>query len=329
MILTAALALLAAGTVSADAGTLAPAPLYRDPVHDGAADPSVVYDPRAGKWVMFYTNRRADMELDDSKDVRWVHGTAIGIARSKDGADWRYAGTAKLPSACTGETLWAPDVLRVGKTWHMWVTVVPGIYRDWNAPRRIVHLASDDLRTWTCSDAPELGSDRVIDAEVMPLPTGGFRMYFNDERKGKSVRFADSDDLINWSIRDTVIQTPGEGPVAFQWKGSVWLISDAWKGLLVMRSQNGANWTKQENYLLDEPGVRLTDRAKGQHPDVVVVGDRAWLFYFVQQSGEPEAAGKPGWGRRSVIQVTELHECDGQLSVSRDEPSRILLPAED
>ncbi|WP_243644418.1 hypothetical protein [Sphingomonas sp. PP-CE-1A-559] len=34
-------------------------PLFRDPVHDGAADPSTVYDAARREWVMFYTNRRA------------------------------------------------------------------------------------------------------------------------------------------------------------------------------------------------------------------------------------------------------------------------------
>lgn len=322
------LAIAAASALAAQsaAGTLAPAPLYRDPVHDGAADPSIVRDAANGEWVMFYTNRRADIAVEDAKDVRWVHGTAIGTARSRNGADWRYAGTAEIPADCTGETLWAPDVVRIGDRWHMWLTVVPGVFRDWNAPRWIVHLTSPDLARWTCADMPDLGSDRVIDADVVPLSGGGYRMFYNDERKNKAVLYADSRDLTNWKTGGTIVETPGEGPVAFRWRGHDWLVSDAWKGLLVMRSKDGKTWKRQEDYLLPQPGARLTDRAKGQHPDVVVSGDRAWLFYFVQQGGEPEAGGNPGWARRSVIQVVELNEAEGRLSVSRDTPSRISLP---
>lgn len=320
--LTAGLA-LAAHPVK---GTLAPAPLYRDPVHDGAADPSIVRDPATGEWVMFYTNRRADLAMDDPKDVRWVHGTAIGMARSRGGADWRYAGTAAIPAECTGETLWAPDVVRIGKTWHMWLTIVPGVFRDWNAPRKIVHLTSPDLATWTCADTPDLGSDRVIDADVVAMPDGTYRMFYNDERRNKAVLFAESRDLRNWSPGTLVVDTRGEGPIAFNWRGQHWLISDAWKGLVVMRSADGKTWIRQSDHLLAKPGARLTDRAKGQHPDVVVAGNRAWLFYFVQQSGEPEAASSADWGRRSVMQVVELEERGGILSVSRDQPSRIALP---
>ncbi len=41
--------------------TAAPKPLYRDPVHDGAADPSLIWNRAEKKWMMFYTNRRADV----------------------------------------------------------------------------------------------------------------------------------------------------------------------------------------------------------------------------------------------------------------------------
>jgi hypothetical protein len=302
------------------AAQAAPVPLYRDPVHDGAADPSIVYDPASREWVMFYTNRRADLPLADPRDVSWVHGTAIGVARSDDGAAWTYAGTAAIPAECTGPTLWAPEVQRFGDTWHMWLTVVPGIFTDWNAPRFVVHLTSSDLETWECGDRLELGSDRVIDASVLALPQGGYRLWFNDERAGKSIKYADSPDLEQWTVRGTAVSTPGEGPKAFRWRDRWWLISDAWKGLLVQSSTDGEHWTAQPEHLLAEAGSRPTDRAKAQHPEVVVAGDRAYLVYFVHQSGEPEAERDPAWGRRSVLQVVELEETDGRIAVDRQAP---------
>lgn len=312
-LMLAALLALLAGAPDAQA----PVPLFRDPVHDGAADPSIVHDEARGEWVMFYTNRRADLPLADPKDVSWVHGTAIGVARSKDGATWRYSGTAKIPESCTGPTLWAPEVQRFGGKWHMWLTVVPGIFADWNAPRFLVHLTSADLARWDCGERVELGSDRIIDASVLALPGGGYRLWFNDERAGKSIKYADSADLVQWKVRGTVVSTPGEGPKAFRWRGRWWLISDAWKGLLVQRSDDGETWTAQPGHLLGEPGTRPTDRAKAQHPDVIVAGDRAYLVYFVHQSGEPEAAADKSWHRRSVLQAAELREQDGILSVDR------------
>lgn len=314
--LLAALALL---------GQTAPVPLFRDPVHDGAADASTVHDPKTGEWVMFYTNRRADLKLADPKDVSWVHGTAIGVARSKHGAKWRYSGTAAIPESCTGATLWAPEVQRFGGKWHMWLTVVPGVFRDWNAPRFIVHLTSSDLERWECGERVELGSDRVIDASVLALPQGGYRLWFNDERMGKAIRWADSPDLETWTVRGTAVTTPGEGPKAFRWRGRWWLISDAWKGLLVQHSNDAEHWTAQPGHLLGEAGTRPTDRAKAQHPDVIVSGDRAYLIYFVHQSGEPEAATDSEWRRRSVLQVAELHEKNGAITIDRGAPVRIQL----
>ena len=70
-------------------GKVASKPLFRDPVYDGAADPVVIWNQKEKKWVMFYTNRRAnEIGLDG---VTWVHGTRIGIAESSDGgANWQY-----------------------------------------------------------------------------------------------------------------------------------------------------------------------------------------------------------------------------------------------
>ncbi|VXC61914.1 glycoside hydrolase family 43 [Sphingomonas sp. AX6] len=303
---------------------VAPKPLHRDPVHDGAADASTVYDPAAREWRMFYTNRRADLNVAD-KDVSWVHGTHIGVATSKDGATWTYAGVANIPAACTGPTLWAPEVKRFGNTWHMWLTVVPGVFSDWNAERFIVHLTSGDLKTWTCGERLNLGSDRVIDASVVALPSGGYRLWFNDERLGKAIRYADSTDLKHWQVKETVVETPGEGPKAFRWKSRWWLVSDAWKGLLVMRSEDAANWTQQADHLLAEPGTHATDRAKGQHPDVIVSGDHAYLIYFVHQSGEPQAISDPNWHRRSVLQIVELNEAGGIVTVDRNATTRVRL----
>ncbi|WP_416462670.1 glycoside hydrolase family 43 [Sphingomonas sp. VDB2] len=310
---------------AAASGPVAPKPLFRDPVHDGVADASTVRDTRSGEWVMFYTNRRADLPPEDPKDARWVHGTAIGVARSKDGARWTYGGTADIPKSCTGDTLWAPEVQWLAGQWHMWLTVVPGVYRDWNAPRFIVHLTSPDLTRWTCGERLDLGSDRVIDASIMALPAGGYRLFFNDERMNKAIRAADSDDLVHWTVGERLTETPGEGPKAFRWKGRYWLISDAWQGLLVMRSDDAAHWTTQPDHILSQPGIHPTDRAKGQHPDIIVAGERAYIIYFVHQEGEDEAKANPDWKRRSVLQIAELKEKDGVVSVDRNAPARVRL----
>jgi hypothetical protein len=301
-------------------------PFYRDPLHDGAADPVLVRDRAHGEWVMFYTNRRADLKREGTDDARWVHGTQIGIARSRDGTHWRYDSTAAIPRACTGPTLWAPEVQRFAGRWHMWITVVPGVFRDWQAPRFIVHLTSTDLRHWTCGKRLELGSDRVIDASVIALPGGGWRLYYNDERADKAIRQADSHDLDRWTLGPQLTQTRGEGPKAFRWRGRWWLVSDAWKGLLAMYSPDGAHWAAQDHYLLADAGRQPTDRAKGQHPDIVVDGKRAWIIYFVHQTGEDEARTDPEWGRRSVLQIAELHANGDRLKVDREAPARLPRP---
>src|SRR6188768_20810 len=73
--------------------TVAPKPLFDDPVYHGAADPIIIYNKAKKKWWMLYTNRRASIE---DTTVRWVHGTRIGIAESKDGVKWKYLDTTNI-----------------------------------------------------------------------------------------------------------------------------------------------------------------------------------------------------------------------------------------
>lgn len=314
-----------AGSVCAET---APKPLYRDPVHDGAADASIMYDKANKTWRMFYTNRRADLKLPDPKDVAWVHGTAIGVATSKDGQSWTYSGTAKIPTECTGETLWAPELQKFGDTYHMWLTVVPGVFSNWNGSRTIVHLTSKDLDSWTCGDTLDLGSDRVIDASVVKLKSG-YRLWFKDERKGSRLFAADSPDLVHWTRQATpVVDIAAEGPKVFKFKGKYWMIADAWKGLIVLSSKDTQTWALQDERLLETPGVAPTDDAKGQHPDVVVNNGRAFIYYFVHQSEAPEAKTDPYYHQRTVLQVAELKYVNGKLTVDRNAKvdARLIAP---
>ncbi|HYC70923.1 MAG TPA: glycosyl hydrolase [Opitutaceae bacterium] len=330
-----AFALLAALAV---AGPLvaapAPKPLFRDPVFDGAADPVVAWNPAARKWWMFYTNRRANQP--GLSGVAWVHGCRIGIAESADGASWTYVGTAEieLPPEIGGTepTHWAPDVITAPDgTHHMYLTVVPGIFENWQHPRRIVHLTSTDLRRWRYHSALTLSSDRVIDAAVHPLPSGGWRMWYNNERDRKSIYYADSPDLFEWTDRGKaagVGERPGEGPYVFRWKDACWMIVDLWRGLGVYRSDDLATWTAQPNDLLGVPGQGPDDGVNGGHAGVVVNDGRAFLFYFTHpgRAGtiSPQDKDSPEL-RRSSILVVELLERDGQLVCDRDAVTDIAL----
>lgn len=324
--------LLLSAALLAGCSTPAPRPLYDDPVWHGAADAATVYNRVLGRWEMFYTARRATLRLDDPKDVSWVHGTRIGIATTDDGNTWHHAGEASFPEACTGgavaqTTHWAPEILDQEGTYHLWLTVVPGIHSRWTGERRIEHLTSTDLRAWRCAGRVELGSDKVIDASIVRLDDGRWRLWYKDEAGGSKLKFADSNDLEHWTPRGPVSNLPAEGPKVFRFANQWWLVADLWKGLLVLRSDDAEHWQEQPARLLAEPGRQASDRAKGQHPDVVVVDGRAYLIYFVHQGGEDAARGDDRWWQRSVIQVAEIKLQDGWLAVDRNAPPPDLRAA--
>ena len=63
------------------------APIYRDPVADGAADPTVIRREGTDEWWMFYTNRQPAAA---GPKFTWIHGSPIGVAVSRDdGAGWQ------------------------------------------------------------------------------------------------------------------------------------------------------------------------------------------------------------------------------------------------
>jgi len=215
-------------------GWLAPKPLYADPIYDGAADPVVVWNRKAKRWYMLYTNRRATAQGLDG--VAWVHGTRIGVAVSDDGANWTYLDTCDINYRPTeAYTHWAPDVVYHKGLYHMYLTYVPGVFTDWRHPRDIVHLTSGDLLHWKYESTLNLASDRVIDASVFRLPDGNWRMYYNNERDGKSMYYADSPDLYRWtdSGRKVVGDKGGEGAKVFRWQGGNWMLVDNWDGHFV------------------------------------------------------------------------------------------------
>jgi hypothetical protein len=306
-------------------GKPAAKPLFRDPIHDGAADPVLCWNRQEKKWFMFYTNRRANLAKE--RGVAWVHGTHIGIAESSDhGATWTYRGIAEIDLGEPNQTYWAPEVVEHNGTYHMYLTHVPGIFDDWRHPRDIVHLTSQDLLKWTEQSVLKLSSDRVIDACVLQLSDGTWRLWYNNERDGKSIYYADSPDLYNWTDKGKAIgDRPGEGPKVFQWQGKYWMVVDVWRGLGIYHSEDLLHWTRQQENLLEQPGTGPDDQVKGGHPDVVVSGDRAFLFYFTHPSRRNGGPQSPYEQARSSIQVVELEYKEGELACDRDKPTYIQL----
>lgn len=314
-------------------GVLAPKPAYRDPVYDGAADPVVIWNPLVEKWWMFYTNRRANQS--QLPGVSWVHGTPIGIAESSDGANWSYLGTANfndLPAECGGKdvTLWAPDVvLGDDGRWHMYLTIVPGIAETWGIPGFIAHLTSTNLYDWKFENRLSVLGTSILDADILKMPDGMWRMYYKDQNDYSSICLTESKDLYHWTAPKEVLKINGEGPIAFHWRGYYWLIIDSWKGQTVHRSRDGNTWERQpgENLLPDGEGTGLDDVTNALHANVVVNNDRVYMYYFTHPGRTGEDKEKDTYGqRRTSIQVVELKLNNNDwITADRNNPTYVQL----
>lgn len=162
---------------------------------------------------------------------------------------------------------------------------------------------------------------------MFPLPGGGWRLWYNNEPDGKSIYYADSDDLYHWTDKGKAesVVVNGEGPNVFCLDGKYFMIVDEWKGLSVFRSDDLENWTKQEGrYLID--GQEGQDR--GNHADVEVVDGHAYMFYFTAvREADPEG-GRPHF-KGHAVHVTELKLDDaGRLYCDTTQPCLINLMAD-
>ena len=301
----------------------ASAPLYRDPIFDGAADPTVVYFSKDKEWRMYYTQRRANAAFEG---VAFCYGSAIGIAKSKDnGKTWSYAGIAKLPQPDSGHnTFWAPQVIFNAKTklYHMFVTYIKGIFSNWGGERQIFHYTSKDLSDWKFEKP--IGTKGCIDASVIQLNNGTWKMWYKDEARGSHTLSALSDDLFNWEINNTseVAGNAHEGPVVFYWKNKYWMLTDKWNGLDCYESDDASKW-KKNNSILDKVGHRIDDNDIGRHAEVKVIDDRAYIFYFTHPGRiykDGKSVSEQGQIRfqRSSIQFAELELKNGKVICDRD-----------
>lgn len=297
-------------------------PLFRDPIYDGAADPTVIWSQEEHAWFLFYTARRANLDLPG---FAWVHGTDIGIATSRDeGHTWRYRGIAHgLPIERGTNTFWAPEIIEHDAQYHMYVSYVQGVPLDWSGERHILHYVSHNLWDWQFRSQLTLSSDYVIDACIHPLPGGGWRMWYKDEAHGAHTYAADSIDLDAWQVVGPVItDVPHEGPNVFAWHGVYWMVTDFWSGLGVYRSLDLHTWQRQAN-ILDKPGQRPDDGSCGRHADIVVNGDLATIFYFVhpdEDAPHPEMVHNviPYAKRRSSIQAASLALAEDEVTLLCD-----------
>jgi hypothetical protein len=324
----------------------APAPLYDDPVWHGASDPAVVWLPgkgEKGEYWMYYTQRRAT--LPNPKGVDWVHGSAIGIARSADGLHWNYEGVAQGTIKVDGGekslgepvkdgiTWWAPTVFwekgngisgggTAGDRLHMFVTFVHGIFTTWTGDRTIEHFTSEDGVHWTYVSSLPLASRRCIDPTVYKID-GTWYLWYKNEAAGSHTFMAQSKDLNAWEDKGEVIPGRGhEAPFVWHWKGAYWDLQDNGRALDAWRSEKGvSDWTT--NALLLEAnsvGQRTLDKGTGHHPWIVLQApppsatgpavadnEQLVLFYFTHN------------GNRTYMQMAEvtLGE-DGKLMCDRN-----------
>jgi hypothetical protein len=217
----------------------------------------------------------------------------------------------------------------------MFVVYYRGTRSHWGGSPAIHHYTSRNLWDWKHIGPLQLSSDRVIDATLFQLKNGKFRMWYKDETRGANTMMSESDDLFKWTTKadkPTIGGQAHEGPKVFEFKGHYWMLTDEWQGMRVYRSSDLEHWEKQ-GLILDKASSRPEDSPSGAHGDVVVVNDKAYVFYFTHPGrkkhfeGAMDTDGCYSYSvKRSSIQVAELVFDGENLTCDRDKPFDFFLP---
>jgi hypothetical protein len=110
------------------------------------------------------------------------------------------------------------------------------------------------------------------------------------------------------------------------------MLTDEWQGMRVYRSNDLEHWEKQ-GLILDTASSRTDDTPSGAHGDVVVIGDRAYVFYFTHPGRSKHFEVKPDpdgqlfyTNHRTTIQAAPLEVINGTLVSNREKPFDFYLP---
>lgn len=296
------------------------APLFRDPIYDGAADPIVRWNNVEKNWWMLYTARHANQ---NTPGVAYCYGTNIGIASSDDnGKTWKYRGELDLDFEEGKNTFWAPEIIYAERIYHLFVTYSRGVTTYWSGGASIHHYTSKDMWKWEHHGSINLSGGSVIDATVFQKNHEDYYMWYKDGRG--QIRLAKSKNLFDWDDSENItFEGNQEGPVIFEFGGFYWMLTDEWKGMRVYKSTDLISWEKQ-GLVLSDQGTRKDDYPTGAHGDVVVVDNKAFLFYFTHPGRKShldeiydEHGVMPYSHKRSSIQVARLHLRNGTLESDR------------
>lgn len=308
---------------------------FRDPHYGGSADPEIIWNPHAKEWLIFYTGRRTGVDRTP------VH-CPIGVAASKDGWNWEFRGYCKFDGVggkkdSPDHNYWAPGVVRVDDTLHMFVTFASENAGFWGGgDQGIMHYTtpiSDPINGWKrVGWVAPTKNNKIIDAGLARIGDE-WRMWTKNRVKTGLFR---STDLKTWTDAGLLTDQPQnehhnvEGPYVFRWLNAWWMVTDPHNGIQVYRSADAMEW-KHVGTILLEGGQRELDQTRGRHPSVAVVNDRAFIVYHVEPYRDyPTPLRKMPPGRRvCVIQIAELKydAATGKITCDRNTPARLPIPS--
>lgn len=200
----------------------------------------------------------------------------------------KYAGNPVV----TGSYVFDPCVIKDGSTYKMWYTHVDGT--NW----RIYYAYSSNGTSWTVYGevlAPSGDETRVAGPAVI-LDGGTYKMWYSSRgaTTWTRIKYATSNDGINWTVQSTALETGAPGSWDSQMVREPWVIKDgstykmwysgtaAWPVFKIgyATSSDGVTWTKHTSNPIFTGTPGGWDAFQVYAPSVVVDSSGGYHMFF-------------------------------------------------
>lgn len=205
----------------------------------------------------------------------------LAVARLPKGTtEWIFEGTITIPGAAEANiTFVDPDLLLLpdGRI----RLYAYNIQTDSTQHTIVSAISSDNGQTFTLEDGVRFTSTKMWDPNVVILPDGSYRMYYNGD---DAIRSAASSDGLTFTADAGERWVHGGIPGALVEGDTIWLYGCE-KGISRRKSQDGLNFTQTEQLNIQaQSGAFFCD------PSVTKSADRYWL---ILKKGKASAPPQP------------------------------------
>ena len=173
-------------------------PLVPPPPCDHNSDPDIVYNPDTDRLYLYYTEARRSSSCGAGENENHVK-----LITSGDGVQWTAPQTVMSFDLDSSPFYVSPSVAYRDGVFHLWLA---------SSENSFVHATSTDGVNWSPPEALSMTPmPWHVDVAYVEPEAEYWMLFVDSPDSGANLRFARSEDGLNWSVCEAPVLRPGPG----------------------------------------------------------------------------------------------------------------------